>query len=82
MQVHSVKLSREGRVLIPREVRQALNFSEGESLGLRVQDGEIRIFSRAQALLAMQKRMAKYKRPGVSVVDELIRERRRAAAIE
>ncbi len=82
MQVHSVKLSREGRVLIPAEVRASLGLSQGSSLSLRVQDGEIRLFDRAQALRRAQQIMAKYKNPGESVVDELLRDRREEAERE
>jgi AbrB family looped-hinge helix DNA binding protein len=82
MQAHSVKLSREGRVLIPVDVRAELGLSEGSTLSLRVQDGEIRLFDRAQALRRAQQIAAKYKKPGESLVDELILERRQAAALE
>lgn len=82
MQAHAVKLSREGRVLIPVDVRAELGLSEGATLSLRVQDGEIRLFDRAHALRRAQQIAAKYKKPGVSVVDELISERRQAAALE
>lgn len=82
MQAHAVKLSREGRVLIPVDVRAELGLSEGSTLSLRVQDGEIRLFDRAQALRRAQQIVAMYKRPGESVVNELISERRQAAALE
>ena len=82
MQAHAVKLSREGRVLIPVDVRAELGLSEGATLSLRVQDGEIRLFDRAHALRRAQQIAAMYKRPGESVVNELISERRQAAALE
>ena len=63
MQAHAVKLSREGRVLIPVDVRAELGLSEGATLSLRVQDGEIRLFDRAQALRRAQQIAAKYKKP-------------------
>ncbi len=82
MQSHTVKLSREGRVLIPADVRVTLGLAEGASLSLRVQDGEIRLVDRAQALRRAQQIAAKYKKPGESVVGELLRERRADAAKE
>lgn len=82
MQIYSVKLSREGRVLIPVDVRADLGLAEGMTLSLRVQDGEIRLFDRANALRRAQQIAAKYKKPSESVVDELISERRQAAARE
>lgn len=82
MQIHNVKLSREGRVLIPAEVRADLGLREGMLLTLSVQDGEIRLFDRAQALRRARDIARKYKKPGESVVDELLRERRMEAGRE
>lgn len=82
MQAHSVKLSREGRVLIPVDVRAELGLTEGSTLSLRVQDGEIHLFNRAQALRRAQQIAARYKKPGESVVDELLKERKQAATRE
>jgi len=80
MTIHQTRISKEGRVLIPATVRQELGFGENEPLSLYVQDGEVRIVSRIQAVRQMQQRMAKYKKAGESVVDELLRERREEAA--
>ncbi len=82
MQIHTVKLSREGRVLIPAEVRAGLGLGEGTQLSLVVQNGEIRLFDRAQALRRARDIARKYKKPGESVVDELLRERRVEAGRE
>jgi len=82
MQTHQVKVSREGRVLIPAEVRAALGISEGSSLNLAVQDGEIRLFDRARALERARAITRRYKKPGESVVEELVRERRDEAGRE
>mgnify|MGYP001796110363 CR=1 FL=1 len=41
-----------------------------------VKDGEVRIVSCIQAIRKMQQRMAKYGKPGESVVDEFLRDRR------
>jgi AbrB family looped-hinge helix DNA binding protein len=82
MHKHQTRLTKEGRVLIPAELRRSLGLTENEPLSIYAKDGEIRIVSRVQAIRQMQQRMAKYKRPGESVVDELIRERREEAARE
>ncbi len=80
--LYSARISKEGRVLIPARVRSELGLGEGQPLSMYVQDGEVRIVGRTQALRRMQQRMAKYKKPGESVVDELLRERRDEAARE
>jgi AbrB family looped-hinge helix DNA binding protein len=78
--MHATRMSKEGRVLIPAELRKSLGLSADEPLSVYEKDGELRIVSRLRALRLMQQRMAKFKRPGRSVVDELIRERREEAA--
>jgi bifunctional DNA-binding transcriptional regulator/antitoxin component of YhaV-PrlF toxin-antitoxin module len=80
--MHLTKMSKEGRVLIPVELRKSLGLAADEPLSVYEKDGELRIVSRIQALRQMQQRMVKFKRPGHSVVDELIRERREEAAGE
>ena len=82
MQTHNVKLSKEGRVLIPADVRAALGLSEGDLLSLKVESGEIRLFDRTQALQRAQQIARRFKKPGESVVNEFLRERRTAAARE
>lgn len=82
MAVHEARMSKEGRVLIPVPVRRELGLVENQPLSIYVQDGEVRIVSRVQAIRRMQQRMAKYKKSGESVVDDLLRERREEAARE
>lgn len=82
MSAHKARMSKEGRVLIPASVRRELGFVENEPLSIYVQAGEVRIVSQVQAIRRMQQRMARYKKPGESVVDELLRERREEAARE
>jgi AbrB family looped-hinge helix DNA binding protein len=76
------KMSKEGRVLIPVELRRALDLKPDEPLNVYEKDGELRIVSRLQGIRKAQAIMAKYKRPGESVVDDFIREKRDEAARE
>lgn len=82
MTLHQTRMTKEGRVLIPAELRKSLGLKEQEPLTIYAQDGEIRIVSRLQAIKQMQQRLAKYRVEGVSVVDELLQERRAEAALE
>lgn len=76
MTIHQTRMSKEGRVLVPAAIRHPLGLGENEPLSIYVQDGEVRIVSRVQAIRRMRQRMARYKKAGESVVDELLRERR------
>ena len=71
-----------GRVLIPANLRKELDMSDGDIVTLAVENGELRISTLKRNLQDVQRLMAKYKQPGISVVDELIAERRAEAARE
>ncbi len=70
------RMSKEGRVLIPAELRRSLGLRPDEPLQIYAVDGELRIVSRLQGIRRAQAIAAPYKRPGHSVVDEFIAEKR------
>jgi len=78
----NARLSKEGRVLIPAEMRQALGLQADEPLRLSVVNGELRIISRREGIRRAQAIVAKYKQPGVRVVDDFIAEKRAEAERE
>jgi AbrB family looped-hinge helix DNA binding protein len=71
-----------GRVLIPASSRQRLGIGQGDEVIVEVDDRGIHITTAAQALKDAQDFFATIKKPGESIVDELIRERRAEAARE
>jgi len=79
-----LKIDSAGRVLIPAEMRAAMMVKPGDTVTAQVVDGEFRIISAGVALKRVQAfaREWKAKNPGVSVVDELIAERREEARRE
>ena len=79
-QILHTRMSKEGRVLIPAELRHALGLQAEEPLQVYVVDGELRIVSRRQGIRRAQAIAAKGRRAGVSVVDEFIAEKRAEAA--
>ncbi len=76
------RMSKEGRVLIPAELRRALGLKPDEPLHVYAVDGELRIVSRLQSIRMAQAIAAPYRQQGVSVVDEFLREKRNEAARE
>jgi AbrB family looped-hinge helix DNA binding protein len=77
-----VKVSDGGRVVIPAELRQRYGFRVGDTLFWRdTPDGPL-LLSRSAGIRRAQAIAARHKKPGVSVVDELIAERRAEAARE
>ena len=76
------RMTKEGRVLIPAEIRRSLGLRPDEPLQIYAVDGELRIVSRLQGIRRAQAIAAKYKQPDHSVVDEFITEKRDEAARE
>jgi len=78
----SVTVAERGRLVLPAEVRERLHIRDGDRLALVVEaDGTIRLQTGdvlARSLLGAYKHLS----PGRRAVDELIKERRREAALE
>lgn len=77
-----IKVGPAGRIVIPVALRRALGIDAGEHVQIRLEDGELRLVPQAVALRRVQDAVAKRVPPGVSLVDELIEERRREAERE
>ena len=77
-----LKVSGNGRVVIPADFRKALGVAGGGEIILRWEDDELRITTMRQNLERAQRHAARYRKLGVSVVDEFIAERREAAKRE
>jgi AbrB family looped-hinge helix DNA binding protein len=78
---NEIRIGAQGRLVIPAELRKALNLKQGDRLVAR-QDGEALVLERREAI---EKRLQDRFRhiPGdVSLVGELIAERRAEAAKE
>ena len=71
------KLAEGGRIVIPAEYRQALGLHVGDELILRLENGEVRIFTTRQAIRRAQELVHRYIPQKRSLSDELIAERRR-----
>ena len=70
------KLAEGGRIVIPIEYRQALGLHVGDELILRLEDGEVRVFTPQQAVKRAQELVRRYLPKGRSLSEELIAERR------
>lgn len=77
-----LKVNENGRVVIPVEFRRALGVDAGDEVILTWKDDEIRITTMQQRIERAQRRARQYVKPGISLVDELIAERREAAKRE
>ncbi len=71
-----------GRVVIPAAYRRALEVNEGDYIIMRMDGEELRVINDAKELQRMREVLNRYVPEGVSLVDELIADRRREAAAE
>lgn len=72
-----VKLGPDGRVVIPAAFREAFGLKEGDTLIASVENGELRLLTIPAAARRAQAMLRKFIPDGVSLVDELIEDRRR-----
>lgn len=77
-----MRVNENGRVVIPAAFRKRLGIGVGDEVELRVEDDELRISTLQHNISRAQRLIRKHIKAGVSLVDELIAERRRAARDE
>lgn len=77
-----VRVSARGQIVIPASFRKALGINPGDELVLRLKDDELRISTLKVRIQHAQRLVRRYVKPGTSLVDELIAERRKAAVRE
>lgn len=76
-----LRISQNGRIVIPASFREALGIAVGDEVILRLQDDELRITTQRRIERARQ-RARRCLKHGTSLVDELMSERREAAKRE
>lgn len=77
-----LKIGPQGRVVIPVTMRRALGMEPGENVLASIEDGRLVLEQREAILRRLQDEVRGSVPPGVSLVDELIAERREEARRE
>ena len=77
-----MRVNENGRVVIPSSFRKALGIKAGDEVVLRIEDDELRITTLKRRMERAQRLVRKHVKPGRSLADELIAERRQAARNE
>jgi AbrB family looped-hinge helix DNA binding protein len=81
-QAQKVELGAGGRLVIPAPMRAALGMKEGDKVLVRLEGNELRIYTYQEAMRRAQEIVRSFVPPGMSLVDELIADRRAEAARE
>ena len=79
---YHAKVIAGGKIVIPAKLRRAMGVKEGDTLVVEEQDGALVIRTRWDALRRLQDEMRRLVPADVDMVEELIAERRREAAME
>jgi len=74
-----LRVNENGRVVIPAEFRKALGISAGDEVIVRLEDDELKITTVKGRIARAQRLVRQYIKPGRSLADELIAERKREA---
>jgi len=78
----STKIAEGGRLVIPVELRRELGLEIGDEVIVRVEDNELRILTRSEAVKRAQEKVRRHVKGSRSLVDELSAERRTEAKRE
>ena len=73
------RIAESGRIVIPAEYRKALGLQPGDDVIVRLEGQEVRVLSLREAVRQAQELVRQFVPAGVSLVDELIAERRAEA---
>ena len=76
------KLNANGRIVVPAAVRRALDLRPGDELIMRVENGELRLSTRRQALARARRMIRRYVPSDEDLTQSLIDDRRREAERE
>lgn len=80
MEVFHARIEPDGKIQLPPQVMEELDFEAGQDVELEVEKKTLRVsLSRAERLKRARELVRKYVSPDVSLVDELIEDRRREA---
>ena len=82
MEETRARVNENGRVVIPASFRKALGIDTGDEVILRIEDDELSISTLKQRIERARRSVRRYVKPGLSLADELIAERREAAKRE
>jgi AbrB family looped-hinge helix DNA binding protein len=82
MESHRGRLIEGGKLIIPAPMRRSLGLATGDVVMIELDDGDIRIRTLEKALARARAIVRRHVPEGVSLVEELSRERRAEAAGE
>ena len=77
-----IPVAPDGSVVLPASVTKALALRGGDVLFVRIHDGEVHLLTRKAVTRRVQAAAREFLPPGISLVDELLADRRREVEAE
>jgi bifunctional DNA-binding transcriptional regulator/antitoxin component of YhaV-PrlF toxin-antitoxin module len=77
-----LRVEANGRILIPGELREAMELGDEGKVAARIEDGELRLMAPRVALRRLQEKAKALGVDGRSIIDEFISEKRKEAERE
>jgi AbrB family looped-hinge helix DNA binding protein len=71
-----------GRIVIPNKIRKLLQMESGDTLMLKVENDVLQVIPLRQAVKLAQNKVRQHIPTGISLVDDLLDERRKASGNE
>jgi AbrB family looped-hinge helix DNA binding protein len=71
MTIHRTRITADGRIQLPVQLRRELGFAAGDTVDLETQDGQFVVRRPSKALERIRARLSKYIEPGADLVAEL-----------
>jgi AbrB family looped-hinge helix DNA binding protein len=78
----STKINENGRILIPAAMREQMDLKPGDSVVLTLENDVLRVESYLAVVRKIQEEFKQFRKPGGSVVDDFIAEKREEARRE
>lgn len=71
MSIHRTRITADGRIQLPAQLRRELGLNAGDTVDLESHDGQVVVQRPSKALERIRARLSKYVEPGSDVVGEL-----------
>jgi AbrB family looped-hinge helix DNA binding protein len=78
--VVKTRVTQGGRIVIPADMRRRLGIEIGEEVNIALDGESVRVLTQKESIKQAQALVRKFVPDGISLVDELIADRRREAA--
>lgn len=76
VEARTLSVGPDGRLVIPRHMREAMLLDKDPHVTVHVEAGELRVVSRRVAIRRLQRKFRPLKRPGIDEVDAFLADRR------